>query len=36
MEKKDIPFVQFSKGFNDFDFTLVRRHALQMIILNAL
>lgn len=36
MEKTDIPSVQFSKGFNDFDFTLVRRHALQMIILNAL
>lgn len=36
MEKRDIPSVQFSKGFNDFDFTLVQRHALQMIILNAL
>lgn len=31
MEKTDIPSAQFSKGF-----TLVRRHALQMIILNAL
>lgn len=28
MEKKNIPSVQFSKDFNDFDFTLVRRHAL--------
>lgn len=36
LEKKDIPSVQFSKGFNDFDFTLARRYALQMIILNSL